>query len=548
MKTLYPRKLMKITAIITLIAFSFSTISCKNYYKVNTETTASASRLNDLENIGKYLIIHSPKATYKLNNFKIVENNITGTTVELPAEHRNYIITSKNKKNRYKNTQKAVLDEVHIYTSKLIDFNENVDIPLNTISKIELYDKDKEATTASWILGGIGYTVATLAVVTILIALLKSSCPYIYTNDGNAFTLQGELYGGATYASMERNDFLKLNELKAINGTYDIKISNELLEKQYTNLVELVVVNHPYNTSVLADKYGTIYSISDAKNPKNAVSCLGTNYSKELTQKDNHFYSFNEDNKTTDFNSITLTFDKDNFSSENTAKLILNGKNSYWLDYVYNEFSSLFGNKFNQFEKKQEKNPAEKNYEWMMKQGILLSVYLQTDTGWEFVDYFNLIGPLAKRDMVMPIDISKIKGKEVVVKIESGFQFWDLDYAAMDFSQNTNFETTYIKPIAARDFTDSDVSKLILNDDNKYLSHINVGDQAVIQFKEVLRSDKNQQTFLLHTKGYYKKIREYKGKPNLNYLKTFQEPKVFTEFSKKRFYTTCENLGITLNQ
>jgi hypothetical protein len=254
---------------------------------------------------------------------------------------------------------------------------------------------------------------------------------------------------------------------------------------------------------------------------------------------------FNEDNGNDVFNSMILNFHKPaNLNTTNEAKLIINAKNSLWLDYIYEEYSSLFGSKYNKFVKKRNNVPPGKNIKWMFEQGLLLSVYIETENGWEFIDYFNTVGPLSTRDMVMPIDIGKIKGEEVKIKIECGFNFWELDYAAMDFSESTPLEVNYIKSSSAIDEKGNDVSKQIIADDEIYLRQLEIGNEATVTYPEVQFNETLEQTVILHTKGYYTKIRDYKGKRKIAALISLRKPKVFTAFSKKRYYEVCKEFGI----
>ncbi|MDH3382013.1 MAG: hypothetical protein OEL54_04870 [Flavobacteriaceae bacterium] len=156
MKNKLPSKFSKFTIIILLISLIFSTYSCKSYYQVDTENKPSTERLDELENKGKYLIIHDNSSAYKLTNFKIIDNQLTGVADILPKFRHNYMVTYSEKKNPYESKNKEVLNEVHIYTTQFIELNKNIEIPINSITRIEIYNKNKNATTKSHILGGLG--------------------------------------------------------------------------------------------------------------------------------------------------------------------------------------------------------------------------------------------------------------------------------------------------------------------------------------------------------------------------------------------------------
>lgn len=78
-------------------------------------------------------------------------------------EHRHYILTYSEKKNPYKSRNKQVLNEVHIYTTQSIEPNKSIEIAINSITRIEVYNKNKNATTKSHIVGGLGISAGIFA-------------------------------------------------------------------------------------------------------------------------------------------------------------------------------------------------------------------------------------------------------------------------------------------------------------------------------------------------------------------------------------------------
>ena len=209
------------------------------------------------------------------------------------------------------------------------------------------------------------------------------------------------------------------------------------------------------------------------------------------------------------------------------GKLILNAKNSFWLDYIYGKFNEQFGSFYNDFAESQKKVPAQKNNQWSLDQGIPLSVYLETGKGWEFVDYFNVIGPLASRDMIMPIDLSEVNGDKVNIKLECGFMFWEIDYAAMDFSDNLPAKVYHLCPACAMDEKGNEVTSALTSIDDKYLIQPEVGNEVTINYSVPPPEKGDLQSIFLHTSGYYEYIRDYRGLPNLINLMSFKKPGAF---------------------
>jgi hypothetical protein len=399
-----------------------------------------------------------------------------------------------------------------------------------------VYDTHVGATVFS----ALGFIAIAAGLAALIIVATKSSCPFVYVGDGEDYTFTGEMYGGAIYPSLERDDYMPLPDFKPVDGQYHLRIANQLLEKQYTNLANLMIIEHPISSNVLLDKNGGIQTITNPDRPVISHSSTNRNVQSLISEKDSIAYLFNEDvNDGNDLSGLILSFNKPKNSK--SAKLILNAKNSFWLDYAYGKFNEQFGTYFNTFAEKQKKVKSKKLNQWSLEQNIPLSVYIETESGWEFVDFFNSIGPLASRDIVMPIDLSRVKGENVNIKLECGFMFWEVDYAAMDFSENIPVKLSRITSTSAIDEKGNNVSALIATSDNKYLFQPEIGNVATIQYAAPTPLDGNTQSVFLHSRGYYEYIRNYENLPNIFTLQSFKEKGGFTRFSKNQYNEFISN-------
>jgi hypothetical protein len=532
------KKVIPGISVFVLIAFLNMLIGCTYYRaKVFQPSQQDAGMIKEMKD-RKYMILHLGEKVWLLKDIVISEDNkeMKATTEPLPADHLFYLHTKIPGANRYKPKQGSPTYEVHIYISEYAEgINSQIIVPLSGIKKIEIYDPDVGATVASYVFTTIGIIAGACVVLIVLVALLKSSCPFVYISDGQSFHFAGEMYGGAIYAPHERDDYMPLPDFMPTNGQYKLKISNELLERQYTNLAELTLVEHPENSTVLIDKNGNIQTILDPESPVSAMSGNNTDYTNPVLLKDSCSYLFNEDNRDSpELSSLALSFKKP--LNAKSGKLILNAKNSFWLDYMYGKFNELFGTYYNKFAEKQMKATSLKNNNWSLEQGIPLSVYIETRNGWQFVDYYNPLGPLASRDLIMPVDLSEVAGDNVMIKLECGFMFWEIDFAAMDFSDNIPVKVMKMKPSSAIDENGKDVSALLSATDEKYLVQPEVGNEVTIIYNSSVASPVHKITPFFHSRGYYEYIRDYENKPDFEYLKTFRTKGAFTQFSKKHYF------------
>jgi len=363
--------------------------------------------------------------------------------------------------------------------------------------------------------------------------LEKSLCPYIYAYNGEKFVFVGEIISGASKPGLERYDYLCLPEIKPHNDQYLLRLTNEVREIHYINLMQLKVIDHPENVEVLIDKYGRLQTITRPVLPKSAVTFTRRSILPEISDRDNFTYNFDEivlTQKTTD--AIILSWEKPQYS--NQAKLIIRAKNSQWLEHVFTSFHGLFGARYNFFSRLQDSKSTEYHQNWMIEQSIPLLVYIEKDGEWEFFDIFQIAGTMAMKDNVLPINLRNIQSETIRVKLETGFKFWELDYVAMDFTGNLPLKITTVSIAEAKDENGFDVRPELITDDQHYYIQPETGNEATITFPVPELTDQAR-TVILESKGYYHIIREQQGRARMMEIMSFREPGRFPLFSKELY-------------
>jgi hypothetical protein len=518
------------------VSFLNLIISC-SYYNVKDVTTSSetmSSQIVEFNKAQKYAVIHSGQDTWHLNNLVLNEDNktISGTAQIVDENHVPLKPRDSKRVHRYNNNEMQPLNEVHFYikSNNIPDYGSKITIPFPEIVSISVNDKNTGRSIANAAVGTIGV----IAVIFIIILATKSSCPFVYVKNGEEFVFTGELYPGILTANLQRDDYLLLPNLNEVNNEASIKITNELKEVQYTDFVQILEIDHPYNVQVLLDKNGDPQTFSNIIPPnKVVVDNLNIDNSPALIKDDNSYLFNSEINSSSSLRNIEMEFNKPQ-NTEN-AKLFLTVKNSMWLDYVFGKFNQQFGTYYPQFQKDQQAVSLEKSTKWVQEQDIPLSVYLKTSTGWELVDRINTVGPMASRDIAVPIDLSKVAGNKVKIKLETGFMFWEVDYAGIDYTANKALDIKYINPYEALDGNGENVTKLLSATDQNYFVQPNIGDEVVVTFKMSEPNLDLKRTFFLKNRGYYNYIRNYDGEPDFQKLKLFRAAGAFTDFSKYEY-------------
>lgn len=521
---------------------------CYNFYKVTTTSSAQPGMISPLADMSKTFVVHSGADVYLINSIKLTNDSIKGNYVG------NYIFPYKkntfpieNSTNRYvkKEGDIRLINEVHLYLQNtVLPVDNKVSLAITDISRLDIYNPDTGRTAISWVLGFvIGGFVAFLTLILLLILFLSlgGSCPYIYVNTGDGYAFAGEIYSGAVYAPLERNDYLTLPHLVAENGNYKLKITNELKEVQYTNLTELIIVDHPAKSEVLVDKYGNYQTAVELNSPISAVNFLGKDILNTVNEKDSLSYSgVLSDMELPLTDGIIMTFDHP--EGVESGKLFLRSKNSLWLDYVYKKSHDLFGGYFDNWTKKQNKSDPEKLMDWSLSQKIPLSVLVEKNGEWVFCDYYNMAGPAALKEDVIIIDLKGIDKGPLKIKLESGAYFWEIDYVGMDYSLNMPVGLTTVNIGKAITNNEDDVTGMLKYDDLKYYVQPETYNTADLSFPVPPFTD-SKRTVILHSKGYYQIMSEGRGLPKVKKLKSIREPGQFLEYSRELMKAEIDKIG-----
>jgi hypothetical protein len=523
---------------ITAVPLFFLLTGCNNYYKaMSTDKNTVVENLHTPKYQYRYFILRNGGNAYDMSNLVVSEDKKTMYChlEPLPDNHVLHLVNGHGGHERYKSNkvESGVLNEVHLYipTDSAAKPGHDYTLALDKVQKVEVIEKNKGKTTASYILGGVGIALGTFVIVSLIAIALKSSCPFVSAYDGTQMQLQGEIYGGAIYPQLCRNDYIALKMSPTPSGFLDLQISNELQENQFTDFAELLVITHDKNVKVVTDEFGNLYSIAQPILPSAAVA-NNTNVMQSIqTANDDLTYKFDDTTAAKENNNnLILSFDKP-VNSEN-AKLVLRLKNSYWLDMIYGKFLQGFGNQYAAFMQTQRNAPVEKLNNWRKEQQLPLNISVQTGHGWQPQQSLTTFGPLANRETVILLNVSDVKGGKINIKLSSGFMFWEIDYAAMDFSSDASLQVTKLLPEKATDETGKNVLPLLSKEDGKYLEQPLPGNATVIEYPYSPVNDLNKtQTYILHAKGYYEHIRHYTNTADINFLQKFKQPGALSNYS-----------------
>ena len=175
---------------------------------------------------------------------------------------------------------------------------------------------------------------------------------------------------------MARNDYLQLSMEPITEGKFQLKISNDQQEVQNTDLAELMVITHDKNVQMHVDQDGRLYSLSDPVTPVVATTSGRNILNEVVKQNDDLVYSYDDTSSGMHNNPVELSFNKS--ANAGKAKLIINVRNGFWMDLVFNKMSEGYGTYYPEFVKQQHAKSADQLKEWRNRQDIPLTVSVLT--------------------------------------------------------------------------------------------------------------------------------------------------------------------------
>lgn len=531
-----------------LLATALLAVSCGKYFKATEHYSGQIEEaLESVVSPAFYNVFVTPKGqdVFRLNHFFYDREagSVVGLykAVDPELAQRDYRYAPKM--NRYTRENNGSIDgpgslvyEIRIQANEVIyeggapGNSVRVEIPIENIYRLDLLTHNEAA--GFWRkLGGV---VAALGGATTWI-LATLSCPFIYIQDGDEQRFMGEIFSGSVTENMARHDFMPLPGFEPVDGTYELRIANEMQERQYTDFAVLECVEHPAEMEVLMTPEGMPMLFAAPLLPAEAVTDQGSNCDALMAARDGIAYDFTDECADKEnFSSISINFD--NPEGADRAQMVLHVKNTMWSGMMYESFMRMFGSRYDDYVEHQRNRSAEQKTQWLKDQGQMLEVQLRRAGQWETVHWVNLPGPFAFRSAVVPLDLSKANGNAVEIRLVAGYHFWELDYAAIDYSEQPGLSKTPLALLSAEDEQGQDVASHLLEMDGDYLERLFIGADATLKFQALpTPAPGNVHSVFMHAYGYYEPIREYEGFANVTELRKFKQPGHFARFAKERF-------------
>jgi hypothetical protein len=387
-------------------------------------------------------------------------------------------------------------------------------------------------------LATIGAAAVVVGVVGLIALATKESCPFVYSWDGTRYVFDAEPYGGATTRGLERDDWAALEHLRPVGGEYRLMVTNEVNETQYTNLMELLVVDHRPGTQVVPDELGTLHAVTAPQPPRAARGRDGRDLLPWLLRTDHLVW---EPEAVADSvgnlrQEVTLTFAKP--AGATSAKLVANAATGLWGSHMIRAMLELWGRDVGEWYAALDTRASARDsvLAWNLREEIFtLKIYVEEPGGWRVRGVLQGGGPFIAEDRVVPLDLSRVVGDSVRIQLRPPVGFWALNSFAMDYGADEALQVETLPLVAARDTARSVRGELAASDSSYYVMP-DKGDHAWLTFPAPAARPGLERTVLLHSRGYYRLHLDATGPADTAMLRRITvEPGAVARLAAERF-------------
>jgi hypothetical protein len=374
-----------------------------------------------------------------------------------------------------------------------------------------------------------------------------TSCPYVYSFDGELYVREGVTYIGAICEALERPDLLRLERLVPVDGEYRVQISNEAEETEFIDEVSLVVVDHEARLELAADMRGTIHTIAGRRPPLSAVDQHGNDWRRWLGARDFLFWEGDPGTmSTTDPAGLrdTLYFTFERPAGAALAKLLVSGGHSAWALGLEGAMLDLWGAEVGQlYEGLRDPDVRARSFGWVQREEMAdLGVRLRTPDGWRLADRVSFRSNYSG-ECIAIVDLESVEGDVFEIALTPPAGMWRINAVTADFSRDVPVQAREVPAGSALGPGGEDLRDAILADDGEYLVQPEAGMSAQLVFPSPEVTPGLERTVFVKMTGYYDIHLDETGPPNMSEIERLQQEPGYAAVFALRHYRE-EFLGL----
>jgi len=364
----------------------------------------------------------------------------------------------------------------------------------------------------------------------------ESSCPYVYSWDGDRYVLDAEPFAGSFVEVAQRSDWSRLDHLRETNGTYRLRVVNELQEEDHLDAVTLLVVDHAEGTEVVPDLNGGVHVLANPVAPETARDGRGADVRGLLARADGRAWlasPFGRDpgNPSDVRDGVVLDFPRPAGASE--ATLAVTARSTTWAPGLLHELLFLKGRDLERWYQQVNADVFGHTLDELTFEAVP-TVKVWDGRQWKFVELLAALPTATTAVQAFPLDLRPLPPGPLRLRIDGLPGTWELDHAAVDYGGAPGPRVTRIAPEVAQARGGLDVRAPLAAVDGRR-HPMRTGDAVELRFVAPPARDGLRRTVVLEATGWYRIQLPAAGEPQTaRFEQVLREPGALARFSLER--------------
>ena len=354
-----------------------------------------------------------------------------------------------------------------------------------------------------------------------------SSCPFLYSSNGDGYVLEGEAFGVGLGHGMETSTAIVLRNLDNSQPQLNVRFTNERPETHYFNYIEADAIEHDKNSQIIVDNNENYIPVYSNTAPVEAVA-NGGDILSYISKKDKKLW---KEELTPAFgcrDTMYLTFDNGEMCKNGT--LIVDGINTYFGTYTYYYLNELLGDKYLEFMNciETDQGVISNLRDYLKESSLNIEVY--NGKNWEYAGAIKPEANLTSFTKGIRFNVPEGAANLLRLRITALKDVWMIDNIYCDFTRIKEPEVHIQKIVGALKNNNENVLNKVNNNDSNYCV-LFPNDKIDINFLPRSIKEGKKITYAVKAKGYLQPWPWGKEKTeNCRIVKIEEEKKI--EFAK----------------
>jgi hypothetical protein len=327
-----------------------------------------------------------------------------------------------------------------------------------------------------------------------------TSCPYVYSFQGERYVREGDVFPGAIFKAAQRPDRLALEHLVASTGSYRLRLVNELQEIEYLDEVKLLLVDGPEGMPVVAAPGGRFRTLTGPMPPIKATDLGGRAVLEQVSGQGDGAWAGNPfardpEHPSRSREGLLLEFARP--LGAKAVTIVCRAQPTPWASRLMREVLALQGPNLSAWYARVEADPAARaEFQGAYRREAQLILSVWTGAVWREAGTVN-----PHEATELPLD--GIRGDVLRIRIDSTAGLWSIDSVQVDYGGGAPVEVIEAGARVARTQRDGDVRALLEHTDGRRHRLEPNRDSVNLVFDAPPLKPGRRRSLFLKASGYY---------------------------------------------